>query len=54
MYLVVCKQMTDDKFFLLLRNTWNRLTEYKKNRYVHLEMLSTKCVYKSYLFDIYI
>ena len=42
----VCKQMTDVKLWLLYSNTWNHLTLCKKElRFV----LSTKCVYKSYM-----
>ena len=40
--------MTDVKFLLLYRNTWNHLTVCK-NPQARLKMLSTKCVYKSYI-----
>ena len=35
----------------LYSNTWNHLTVCKKN---YVKMLSTKCVYKSYIFNIYV
>ena len=41
----VCKQ--------IYSNTWNHLTVYKR-ACAHLRMLSTKYVYKSYIFNIYI
>ena len=52
----VCKQMTDIKFWLLNCNTWNYLTAYKQRAQACLTMLSTKCVYKSYIyiFNIYV
>ena len=46
-HLKVCKQMTDVKSLLFYNNTWNHLTVRKKC----LKMLSTKCVYKSYIFN---
>ena len=49
-YLNVCKQMTDVKLLVIHRNTWNNLTVCKiKWAQAHLKMLSTKCVYKSYI-----
>ena len=59
-YLNVCKQMTDVKLFLLHSNTWNHLTVYQKKKTKkkrvkpRLKMLSTKCVDKSYVFNIYV
>ena len=53
-YLNVSKQMTDVKLSLLHSNTWNHLTMCKKWAQACLKMLSTKCVYKSYIFNIYV
>ena len=50
----VCKLVTDVKLWLLYSNTWNHLTVCKKRAQAHLRMLSTKCVYKSYIYLIYI
>ena len=51
----VCKQMNDVKLWLLHFNTLNHLTVCKKKKraQVCLRMLSTKCVYKSYVYLIY-
>ena len=38
---------------MLDRNDWNHLTVCKKKTQAHLKMLSTKCVYKSYIFNIF-
>ena len=46
--------MNDVELGLLCRNIWNDLTVCKKRAPAHLRMLSTKCVYKSYIFDIYV
>ena len=54
-YLNVYKQMTDVKLLLLYNNTWNHLTVWKKEwTQACLKMLSTKCIYKSYIFNIYV
>ena len=53
-YFDVCKQMVDVKLLLLYSNTWNHLNVYKKLTQAHLKMLSAKCVYKSYIFNIYV
>ena len=45
-----CKQITDVKFWLLYRNTWNHATVCKKNAQACLRMLATKCVYKWYMY----
>ena len=42
--------MTDVKLWLLYRNTWNHLTVCKKRAQAHLQMISTKCVYGSYIY----
>ena len=47
--------MANVKLLLLQSNTWNPLTVCKKKKEwtpAHLIMLSTKCVYKSYVFKI--
>ena len=46
----VCKQITDVKFWLLYSITWNHLTVCKKRIQAGLRMLSSKCVYKSYIY----
>ena len=38
---------------ICVRNTWNYLTVNKKWSQACLKMLSTKCTYKSYIFNIY-
>ena len=48
----VCKQMTDVKFWLLYSNTWNSLTVWQRF-WAHLRMLSSKFVYKSYIYSKY-
>ena len=55
-YLNVCKQIFDIQLLLLLSNTWNHLTVCKKKKraQIHLKMLSTKYVYESYIFNIYV
>ena len=50
----VCKQMTDAKLWLLYSNTWNQIIVCKIWASAYLKMLSTKRVYKSYIFNIYI
>ena len=45
----VCKQITDVKLWQLYSNNWNLLTMSKKSS----RMLSTKFVYKSYIYSIY-
>ena len=51
----VCKQMNDVKLLLFHSNTWNHLTSGKKTwNQVRLRWLSTKRVYKSYIFNIYV
>ena len=49
-HLNVCKQMTDVKLLLLYSRTWNHLTVCKKE----VRVVSTKCVYWSYIFNIYV
>ena len=49
-YLNVYKQMTDVKLLLLHSNTWDHLTACKR---MSLDLLPTKCVYKSYSMYIY-
>ena len=47
--------MTDIKLLLSYRNTWNHKIVCKKKRaQVRLKMFSMKCVYKSYIFNMYI
>ena len=47
----VCNQMIDVKFWLLYSNTWNHLIMCKKNpAQVLFRMLSTKCLFKSYIY----
>ena len=54
-YLNECKQITDVKLLLLHSNTWNQFNcAQKKWAHTRLKMLSTKCVYKSYVFNIYV
>ena len=48
----VCKQMTDFKSWLLYNNTGNQCVQ--KSAQALLRMLSTKCVYKSHIFNIYV
>ena len=51
----LCKQMTDVELRLLCRNTWNHLTVYKKTYKTQARLrIYTKCVYKSYIFNIYV
>ena len=47
-YLNVGKQMIDVKLLLFYSNTWNHLTVCKEWAQSFLNMLSTKCVNKSY------
>ena len=49
----MCKQMTDVKCDLH-SNTGNHLNVSKKRAQAHLRMLSTKYVYKSYIFNVYV
>ena len=54
-HLNMCKQKSDVKLLLLKNDTWNNLTVSKKKwAQAHLKMLSTKCVYKSYMFNKYV
>ena len=52
-YLFECVQANDYyrqiELFVLVRNTWNHLTVYKKWAQAYLKMLSPKCVYKRYI-----
>ena len=43
------KQITDVKTWLLYSNAWNHLTVCKKISSGSLKMLSTKCIWKSYI-----
>ena len=43
--------MNNVKLWLLYNNTWNHLIVCKKTAQVHLKMLSSKYVNKSYIFD---
>ena len=49
----VSKQMTGVKLCLSYCNTWNHLTVSKKRAQACLRMSSTKCVYKSHIYLIY-
>ena len=49
----VCKQMTDLKFWLLYGNNWNHLAVCKTAQ-APLRLLSSKCLYKSYIYNYYI
>ena len=46
----VCKQMTDINLWLSYSNIWNHVTVCKKKSQARLRMLSTKCVYESYIY----
>ena len=52
-YLTARKQVADVKLLLLHNYTWNHLSVCKKWAQAHLKMLSTKGLYKSYIFNIY-
>ena len=52
-YLNVYKRMTDVKQWLLFSNTWNHLIVQKNELWFFEKCYSTKCVNKSYIFNIY-
>ena len=52
-YLNLYKKITDIELFLLHSNSWKQLTV-QKRYLISLKMSSIKCVYKSYVLNIYV